>query len=94
MTSNARRPLLSMAVLLVLLAGLFLSFSRGGWGVAGGSVLVMAGLTFVTAPDLRLRLLISTVIGAISVAALIALALTIEPGPGNLRRALEPPSEL
>ena len=81
MTGNARRPLLSSAVLLVLLAGLFLSFSRGGWGVAAGSVLVMAGLTFLTTPDFRLRgrLLISTMIGTMLVVALIALALTIEP---------------
>jgi O-antigen ligase len=81
MTGAARRPFLSTAALLLLLAGLFLSFSRGGWGVAAGSVLVMAGLTFITTPDLRLRsrLLISTAVGTVSVAALATLALTIEP---------------
>jgi O-antigen ligase len=81
MTGTARRPLLSSAVLLVLLAGLFLSFSRGGWGVAAGSVLVMVGMTFITTPDFRLRsrLLISTVIGAVLVVVLATLALTIEP---------------
>jgi O-antigen ligase len=80
-TGTARRPLLSTAVLLVLLAGLFLSFSRGGWGVAAGSVLLMTGLTLITTPDFRLRrrLLISTVIGAMLVVGLTALALTIEP---------------
>ena len=81
MTGTARRWLLSTAALLVLLAGLFLSFSRGGWGVAAGSVFVMAGLTFITTPDFRLRsrLLISTVVGAVSVVALATLGLTIEP---------------
>jgi hypothetical protein len=41
----------------------------------------MAGLTFITTLDFRLRsrLLISTVIGALLVVALTALALTIEP---------------
>ena len=81
MTGSARRPLLSIAVLLPLLAGLFLSFSRGAWGVAAGSVLVLAGLTFITTPDFRLRsrLVISTMFGALSVVALAAAALTIAP---------------
>ncbi len=81
MIGSARRPLLPGAVLLVLLAGLFLSFSRGGWGVAAGSVFVMAGVTFITTPDFRSRsrLLISTIIGAMSVVALCTAALTLEP---------------
>jgi O-antigen ligase len=80
MIGTARRPLPSAAALLVLLAGLFLSFSRGGWGVAGGSVLLMAGATFITTRDFRLRsrLLISTMIGAMSVVALCTVALTLE----------------
>jgi O-antigen ligase len=81
MTGTARRPLLSAACLLALLAGLFLSFSRGGWAVTAVSVLLMAGLTFITSTDFRLRsrILISTVLLAILVIALTALALTIAP---------------
>jgi O-antigen ligase len=81
MTGASRRPLLAALCLLVLLAGLFLSFSRGGWAVAAGSVLLMAGLTFMTTADFRLRsrILISTFVGAILVVALAALALTVAP---------------
>jgi O-antigen ligase len=81
MTGTARRPLLSAAALLILLAGLFLSFSRGGWAVTAGAVLLMTGLTFISTPDFRLRgrLVVASVTGATVVVGLTALALTIEP---------------
>ena len=81
MTGARRRALPTTACLLVLLAGLFLSFSRGGWAVAAVSVLLMAGLTFMTTIDFRLRsrILISTLVGAVLVIALAALALTVAP---------------
>jgi O-antigen ligase len=81
MTGSARRPLLAASALLIVLAGLFLSFSRGGWAVAAGAVLLMALLTFITTPDFRFRsrLLVSTVAGTILAVALTALALTIDP---------------
>ena len=44
LVGNARRPLVSLAMLLVIVAGIFLSFSRGSWG---GS-LIAAGLMIFT----------------------------------------------
>ena len=81
MTGTARRPLSAAACLLVVLTGLFLSFSRGGCAVAAVSVLAMAGLTCMTTTDFRLRsrILISTVVGAILVVGLVGRAVTLAP---------------
>jgi O-Antigen ligase len=59
--------------LLVIVAALFLTFSRGAWGVAALSVALMVGLTFVTSRSARLRLRIV----AFCVAGLVVLALAI-----------------
>src|SRR5579863_6163605 len=40
---------------LILLSALFLSFSRGGWGVWAASTAMMVGLTFVTTRSAALR---------------------------------------
>ena len=51
-----RRPLVASVVLLILVAGVFLSFSRGAWGVAVGAVALCLLLSFLTAPSARLRI--------------------------------------
>lgn len=67
-------------LLLVLMAGLFLSFSRGAWAqfVVGSVVMMM--LTFVTSrsPRERLRIVLIAVLGAMALAALIAALLSID----------------
>ena len=47
--------LLSLPIILVLLVGLFLSFSRGAWGNFLASAVVLLLLMFVTSPNPRFR---------------------------------------
>lgn len=46
LVGEARHPLLSLATLLLLLAAIFLSFSRGSWGSLVVGALVMGAFTF------------------------------------------------
>lgn len=69
------------------LMGVFLSFSRGGWGVLVGAVLMMIVLTFLTAPNAKRRARIVTMALAalmVMVAALLV-ALSFE----NIRSVFE-----
>ncbi len=59
-----------LVLISVPLAGLFLTFSRGAWGVLVASAMIMIALTFLAAPDARSRLRIATM-------ALIALAVMV-----------------
>jgi hypothetical protein len=67
------------ALLLVLLAGLLLSFSRGAWGQFGLAALVVMALCIVTAPSAKRRIrivsiaIVGAVMGAIFLAALLAI---------------------
>ncbi len=67
-------------LLLVLVLGLFLSFSRGAWGQLAFSALLMMALTFVTSrsPRERLRIVLFAVLGAMVLAALLAALLSID----------------
>jgi hypothetical protein len=55
LNGTARRPLLALAGLLVILAGIFLSFSRGSWGGTVVAVLVMVVSVYAATPSVRLR---------------------------------------
>lgn len=55
LTGSARRPLLSLAGLLIILAGIFLSFSRGSWGGSVVAVLLMVGSVYAGSGSVRLR---------------------------------------
>jgi hypothetical protein len=63
----------------LMLMALLLSFSRGSWGVWAGSTILMVGLTFFTtgSPALRQRIIAVSIVGAIGVAILLAVALSI-----------------
>lgn len=65
--------------LLVMLSALFLSFSRGAWGVWIASTLMMIGLTYLTTTSapLRRRIVIITIFGAAAIVVLLAIALSI-----------------
>lgn len=66
---------------LILFGGVFLSFSRGAWGSATGSLLMMASLTFLFSADARLRarmVLAALVVPILGLGALAA-ALSVEP---------------
>jgi hypothetical protein len=79
LTGATRRPLLSLASLSLLLAGIFLSFSRGSWGafVVGSTLLVF--MTFATAPPgLRRRIatlsVLTGLVGAVLLGGLVAVS--------------------
>jgi O-Antigen ligase len=65
--------------LLIVVTALFLTFSRGAWGVAAASVLMMVGLTFITTRSSRLRLRIIGfgILGLMCLVLLFAVALSI-----------------
>ncbi|MGU3283250.1 MULTISPECIES: O-antigen ligase family protein [unclassified Methylobacterium] len=55
LTGSARRPLVSLAGLLIIMAGIFLSFSRGSWGGSVVAVLLMVGSVYAGSGSVRLR---------------------------------------
>jgi hypothetical protein len=65
--------------LLLMLAALLLSFSRGAWGVWAASTALMIGLTFLTTRSaaVRQRIVALSVLGLIVVVVLLAIALSI-----------------
>jgi hypothetical protein len=73
------RPL-SIAAFGVILAGLFLSFSRGAWGNFVLSVAVMVGLMFVTTPSARYRarIVALTIAAVVAMTVLLALLLSMD----------------
>jgi len=74
-----RRMMLNTLMLLVMLGGLFLSFSRGAWGqFAFGAALVMS-LTFITSSSVRERFRVALVafLGLVVLAAAVAALLSI-----------------
>lgn len=78
LTATARRPVLSLAALLVILAGIFLSFSRGSWAGTFVATVVMIGSVYATGGSGRLRRrivmlsLATLALGAVAVAALLS----------------------
>jgi hypothetical protein len=73
------------ALLLVLLAGLLLSFSRAAWGQFGLAALVVMALCIVTAPSAksRIRVVSIAIVGAVTGAILLGALLAI-PQVGDL----------
>ena len=65
--------------IIVMMLGLFLSFSRGAWGVLAATLLLVVGLTFITAQSavLRRRVIIVSLIGLAGLVAALLIALTI-----------------
>jgi O-antigen ligase len=66
-------------LLLVMLAALFLSFSRGAWGQFAFAAVVMMGLTFLTSRSVneRLRIVLVAFLGMLVIAVLVAVLLSI-----------------
>ncbi|MCJ2123027.1 O-antigen ligase family protein [Methylobacterium sp. J-077] len=79
LTGSARRPLLSLAGLLIIMAGIFLSFSRGSWGGSVVAVLLMVGSVYAGSGSIRLRrrivllTLATLVLGTIAVIGLLSI---------------------
>ncbi|MGY2048673.1 O-antigen ligase family protein [Methylobacterium sp. JK268] len=79
LTGRARRPLLSLAGLVMLLAGIFLSFSRGSWGGSAVAIALMVVAIYRTSASgrLRRRILRSTavtlVLGGVALGGLLSI---------------------
>jgi hypothetical protein len=76
LTGEGRRPLLGFAVLPVLLAGVFLAFSRGTWGVTVIATAVLIAMTFWTSRSVLVRrriVLLSVVTGTLAAASIVGL---------------------
>jgi O-Antigen ligase len=74
-----RRVIRSTLMLLLMLAALLLSFSRGAWGQFVFAAALMMALTFVTSRSSgeRLRILIVTVLGLLAVVVFVTALLSI-----------------
>jgi hypothetical protein len=79
LTGEGRRPLLRFLVLAVVIAGIFLSFSRGSWAATVLAVTTLVALTWITAraPAVRRRIaalsLCTALIGAVAMAGLLSI---------------------
>jgi hypothetical protein len=80
MTGSLKRPILSLLMLLVLLGGVFFSFSRGAWALMGMSALLTGGLLFVTTQSsaIRARIVIIALFGLMLLAIVLAMVLSID----------------
>jgi hypothetical protein len=75
MLRRTRHMISSMAVLAVIVAGVFTSFSRGSWGAAVLSMSLMTGFMYATSDDRRLKRNIVT--GAVAAVGLIFALLVV-----------------
>ena len=80
---------IALLALLVILAGLFLAFSRGAWISFVASCFLMTLLTFALSPSLQLkgRVIVISIIGLLVVAGLLAILLSM---PGLQRHIPRP----
>jgi hypothetical protein len=71
--------LASGTLALVIVVGIFLSFSRGAWALAALTVVLMGGLLFVTerSSAARVRFIVLSLLGVLLIAVLIAVVLSI-----------------
>ncbi len=75
-------PLLGMIVLAIVL-----TFSRGAWGALAATVMLMTLLTFLTSPSPRerTRIIILSILGIVTVIALVGVLLSLESVGETLR---------
>ncbi len=75
-----KRPFIAFAALMLISAGLFLSFSRGAWAVAVGATGLCVALSFLTARTnvVRLRIILIALVGIGLFAVLLIVALQFE----------------
>ena len=79
LTGSARSAVVNGSLALVILAGIFLSFSRASWGLALLGTILVGGLLFVIERNslMRARLLGLAAIGAVAAAIMLAAVLSV-----------------
>jgi hypothetical protein len=80
LTGNSRSPLTSLALLLVILGGIFLSFSRGSWGatVVGMTIMIVMAFRSSASRAVRRRIVVLATATCIAIGALVAGLLAVE----------------
>lgn len=80
MSGSLKRPFVSLLVLFILLGGIFLSFSRGAWGVTVLASMLTGALLFLTTRSAltRARIVAIAVLGVVLLALALAAALSVE----------------
>lgn len=78
--ARVRWRVLSIVALAIILAGIFLAFSRGAWANAAAAVMSLFFLTFIVSPSIkaRSRVIFIAIACAIGAAGLISFALSFE----------------
>jgi hypothetical protein len=78
-SGGLRNIVFGSIMMMIIAAGLFLSFSRGAWGNFGASAAVMLGLVWITTRSVkqRIRIALFTIFGAAAVAAVIIALLSV-----------------
>lgn len=79
LTQPIGRAVRSAALAMILIIGIFLSFSRGAWGLSVITLAMMGGLLFITerSATARIRVIVVTGLGVAACALLIAVILSI-----------------
>lgn len=84
LTGEARHPILSLLALALLLAGVFLSYSRGSWGATVLSMALVLGFTMrSSSARLRRRIILLTLVAGVAITVLFAGLFSI---PGTAER--------
>ena len=78
--ARTRKPFATGLALLVVIAGIFLSFSRGSWLAFAVAMTLMVGLTIATAPTPALRRRATVLAVAVMLIGLVGLALLLSIG--------------
>lgn len=78
--TSPRLRLIKTGILLIIMLGVFLSFSRGSWGNLVLGLMVLFGLTLITSNDaaMRSRVLIAGLVGVVVAGLMLAVVLTNE----------------
>ena len=79
-TNRLRRPVASLMVLLIILGGIFFSFSRGAWGVTVLSSALCGLLVMLTSRSsaIRMRVILVGAAGLLLIAIILAAILSVE----------------
>ncbi len=77
---DVRRPIAAIVALLIILGGVFFSFSRGAWGVTVFAIVMTGCLLMATSGSSRMhsRIFMTAVIGSILLTVLLAIILSID----------------